>query len=213
MPIRILICDDHKLMQRGIRTLLEAEPDMLVVGSASDTEEALRLAALSHPDVVLMDISMPGGGGLEAIRHLTAHDPRIRVLVLTVHEDESFLHEALKAGATGYIVKRAAETELLDATRAVMRGDVYVHPAMTRSLLRSLTAPPSPEGVAAESLTTREVEVLRLLARGLTNRQIAEKLTLSIRTVEAHRANITAKLGLRTRVDLANYAESRKLLD
>jgi two-component system, NarL family, response regulator NreC len=213
MPIRILICDDHKLMQRGITTLLQTEPDMLIVGVASDTEEALQLAYEQRPDIVLMDISMPGAGGIEATRRLTQGVPGVRVLVLTVHEDESILREALAAGAAGYIVKRAAESELLDAIRAVARGDAYVHPAMMTALLRALAKPPHPEGVTTDSLTAREVDVLRLLAQGFTNRQIAERLSVSVRTVEGHRANITSKLGLHSRVDLVDYAEKHHLLD
>lgn len=213
MPIRVLICDDHKLMQRGIGTLLQAEPDMQIVGVASDTDEAIRQARELRPDVVLMDISMPSIGGIEATRQLTQSLPGVRVLVLTVHEDDGILHEVLRAGASGYIVKRAAESELLDAMRAVARGDVYVHPAMTRSLLRALSTPPQADGGTVEPLTAREIDVLRLLARGHTNRQIAERLSLSVRTVEGHRANITGKLGLRSRVDLATYAEEHHLLD
>lgn len=213
MPLRILICDDHRLMQRGIATLLESQPDMEVVGVASDTASSLRLTHEHRPDIVLMDINMPGAGGIEATRQLTESLPDVRVLILTVHEDDSILHEALRAGAAGYIVKRAVESELLDAARAVARGELYVHPSMTRSLLRALTAPPKPEPDDGESLTPREIDVLRLLARGFTNRQIAEKLTVSVRTVEGHRANITGKLGLHSRVELADYAESHRLLD
>jgi DNA-binding NarL/FixJ family response regulator len=213
MAIRILICDDHRLMQRGVATLLQGETGMRIVGVASNTEEAIRLAHEQRPDLVLMDISMPGGGGIEATRQLSKSLPTVRVLIFTVHEDEKILREVLDAGAVGYVVKRAAESELLDAIRAVMRGEVYVHPAMTRSLLRTLKEQPPAEEMAANSLTAREVDVLRLLARGYTNRQIGEKLSLSVRTVEGHRANITGKLGLRSRVDLAGYAERHDLLD
>jgi DNA-binding NarL/FixJ family response regulator len=212
MPIRILICDDHLLMQRGVRALLEPAPDMAIVGTASDTDGVIQLTNELRPDVVLMDINMPGAGGIEATRQLRRSLPDVRVLVLTVHEDEAILREAFLAGASGYIVKRAAESELLDAIRAVSRGDTYIHPSMTRSLLRNLTPSPKSESTA-EPLTTREVEVLRLVARGYTNRQIAETLSLSVRTVETHRANITGKLGLRSRVDLANYVETHGLGD
>lgn len=213
MAIRVLICDDHQLMQRGIRTLLETVPDIEVVGAASTAEEAVVLARELRPDVVLMDISMPGGGGIDATRQISQSMPDVRVLILTGHEEEMILQEALKAGAAGYIVKRAAETELIDAARAVARGDLYLHPAITRSYLRTLQTSPEPETFDAELLTPRETDVLRLLARGFTNPQIAEKLVLSVRTVESHRANITSKLGLRTRVDLANYAEKHHLLE
>jgi DNA-binding NarL/FixJ family response regulator len=200
-------------MQRGVRSLLESAPDMVVVGAASNTDEAIRLAYEQRPDVVLMDISMPRTGGIEATRHLTQSLPDLRVLVLTVHEDDGILQEALQSGAAGYIVKRAAESELLDAIRAVSRGDIYIHPTMTSSLLRSLTEPSKPKSMAVDWLTPREVDVLRLLARGLTNRQVAEKLKLSVRTVETHRANITGKLGLRTRIELIEYVETHDLGD
>jgi two-component system response regulator NreC len=200
-------------MQRGIRTLIEGEPEMEVVGAASDSQTALRLTYELVPDVVVMDISMPGIGGIEATRQIIQHHPMVRVLVLTVHEDEKILQEALHAGASGYIIKRAAESELLDAIRIVSRGDAYVHPAMTRALFLTLTARHHREVTSVEPLTARELEVLRLLARGFTNRQISEKLSLSVRTVESHRANITGKLGIRSRVDLVNYVQAHHLLD
>jgi DNA-binding NarL/FixJ family response regulator len=186
---------------------------MEIVGAASSSEEAIALAHERHPNVVLMDISMPGVGGIEATRHLQRSLSHVRVLILTAHEDEGILQEAIRAGASGYIVKRAAESELLDAIRAVDRGDVYIHPTMTRALIHALKPAPQPTSATTEPLTAREIEVLRLVARGHTNRQIAEALTLSVRTVESHRANITAKLGLRSRVDLANYVETHKLED
>jgi two-component system response regulator NreC len=213
MPLRLLICDDHRLLQRGIAALIETQPDMELVGVASDTAEALRLAHERRPDIVLMDISMPGSGGIEATRQLAQSLPELRTIILTVHEEESILHEALRAGAAGYVVKRALESELLDAVRAVARGDLYVHPSMTRALMRTLTTPPKADDEPPDGLTPREIDVLRLLARGFTNRQIADKLTLSVRTVEGHRANITGKLGLHSRVDLATYVETHRLLE
>jgi DNA-binding NarL/FixJ family response regulator len=139
--------------------------------------------------------------------------PDIRVLILTVHEDEGLLHEALRAGAVGYIVKRAAESELVNAVHAVWRGDLYIHPAMTRALLKNAAAPPVASQAALESLTPRELEVLRLLAKGYTNRQIAEVLSVSARTVEGHRANVMSKLDLHSRVELTTYAEEHGLLE
>ncbi len=213
MSIRVLVCDDHTLMQRGVLTLLESAPDMVIVGAASNTDEAIRLALQHRPDVALMDISMPGAGGIEATRSIRRSSPGVRVLMLTVHEDNSILREALQAGASGYIVKRAAESELLDAVRAVSRGDIYIHPSMTGSLLRSMSPSSQPVSSSVEVLTPREIEVLRLLAHGYTNRQIGERLTISVRTVETHRANIIGKLGLRTRVDLITYVETHGLDD
>lgn len=216
MPIHILIVDDHAVIRAGLRTILKAEPDLQIVGEAADGREALRLAAELRPDVILMDISMPGpaGGGIEATRRLKDSLPNARVLILTVHEDESLLREAIQAGAVGYIVKRAAEAELVSAIRAVWRGDIYVHPAMTRSLLKDLEVqrPLSKPG-SREPLTPREIEVLRLLARGHTNRQIADALNVSVRTVEGHRSNLMSKLELHSRVELTSYAEEHGLLE
>mgnify|MGYP001137931491 CR=1 FL=1 len=213
MPIRIFIADDHGVLRAGLRTLLNAEPDMTVVGEAADGYEAIRLAEELRPDVVLLDISMPGPGGIEVTRRLRQRIPQTRVLILTVHEDESLLLEALRVGAAGYIIKRAVESELINAIHAVWRGDLYVHPAMTRALLRDLQPSAIPEESPPEPLTPREVEVLRLVAQGYTNRQIAEALNISVRTVETHRANLTAKLHLNSRVELVRYAREHGLLE
>jgi two-component system response regulator NreC len=212
MSIRILIADDHGVMRAGLRALLNAEPDLQVVGEAVDGQEALRLTDELRPDVVLLDISMPGPGGIEVTRQLKASLPKTHVLILTVHEDEGLLREAIHAGAAGYITKRAIEPELINAIHAVRRGDLYVHPAMTRALLQE-PPPSSSTKDAVELLTPRETEVLRLIAQGHTNRQAAEVLGIGIRTVESHRANLTGKLGLRGRVELVRYAKKHGLLE
>jgi len=216
MAIRILIADDHAVIRAGLRTILKAEPDLEVVGEAADGREALRLASELRPDIILMDISMPvpAGGGIETTRRLRDSLPDACVLILTVHEDEGLLQEAIRAGAAGYIVKRAAEAELVSAIRAVWRGDMYVHPAMTRLLLKDLAVQPTLNKQGSpESLTPREMDILRLLAKGHTNRQIADALHLSVRTVEGHRANLMSKLELHSRVELTSYAEEHGLLE
>jgi DNA-binding NarL/FixJ family response regulator len=191
--------------------LLAADADLEVIGEAGTGEETLHLAEELGPDVVLLDIGMPGGSGIETVRRLKEKLPALKVLFLTMHEEEGMLLEALSAGGDGYIIKRADQPEIIQAIRVVQRGDVYVHPAMTRALLsqpETTERPPEP----VEPLTRREIDVLRLLARGNTNRQIADLLTLSIRTVESHRANLMGKLGLASRVELVTYAEEHGLL-
>lgn len=212
MPIRILIADDHVLVRSGVRALLAADPDLEVVGEAGSGEETLRLAASLEPDLVLLDVTMPEVSGIVTAQRLKEAHPGLVIVFLTMHEDEDLLHEALRTGAAGYVVKRAEAAELLQAIRAAMGGDIYVHPAMTRGLLRQPVAPQSRRGTPAPALTRRETEVLRLLVRGNTNRQIAGLLGLSPRTVESHRANLMGKLGLESRVELVDYAEEHDLL-
>ena len=211
MAIRLLIADDHGVLRAGLRALLDAEPDLQVVGEAADGDASLRLTRTLQPDIVLMDINMPGCDGLETTRRLKQRSPDVHVLVLTAHEDQGLLQEAIRVGADGYIVKRAAESELVNAIRAVLRGDLYVHPSMTRALLARATMEPTEDTVAAETLTPREVDVLRLIAQGHTNRQMADLLTLSVRTVESHRANLMEKLDLYSRVELVRYAAKHDL--
>jgi len=213
MSIRILIADDHGLLRAGLRALLNAEPDMEVAGEVSNGHEALRLAGELRPDIVLLDLVMPGLGGIEIARQLRKSLPDTRTLILTVHEDVGLLREAIQAGAAGYLIKRAVESELINAIHAVWRGDLYVHPAMTRALVKDL--PPAPAASASsKSLTPREIQVLRLIAQGYTNNQIAEGLSLSVRTVEIHRTNLMRKLGTcnwailsRTQPDLSSIPD------
>lgn len=212
MPIRILIADDHALVRSGLRELLSAEAELEVVGEAGDGAETLRLAAAHAPDLVLLDITMPDESGIVTAQHLKETHPEIVVLFLTMHEDEGLLHEALRTGAAGYVVKRAEASELLQAIHAAMHGDIYVHPSMTRGLLRQKVTTRHRRRPAEPELTPRELDVLRLLVRGNTNRQAAELLGISIRTVEGHRANLMGKLGLESRVELVEYAEEHDLL-
>jgi two-component system response regulator NreC len=212
VPIRILIADDHSVVRSGLRSLLSADTDLDVVGEAANGSEVMHLAGELHPDLILLDITMPQESGVKIAQRLKEVHPEIKVLFLTMHEDEALLHEALRTGAAGYVIKRAEEAEILQAIHAAMRGDIYVHPAMTRALLNQPVTSEHRRGVPANPLTRREIDVLRLLARGNTNRQIAELLTLSMRTVENHRANLMGKLGLTSRVELVNFAEEHDLL-
>lgn len=207
MSIRILLADDHGVMRAGLRALLENESDLEVVGEALDGEEALHLTSELQPDIVLLDIGMAGLDGIETTRRLKAMSPQIQVLILTMYEEESLLREAIKAGATGYVIKRAAEEELIAAIQAVSRGDMYIHPAITRLLVKDLAAPVDLKQGTLERLSPRELEVMGYIVRGYTNRQIAETLFISVRTVEGHRASLLGKLGLKTRVELVEFAE------
>lgn len=212
MPIRILIADDHAVVRSGLRALLRTAPDLEVVGEAENGEEALRLAEILRPDTILLDLTMPPENGIKTTRRLKEKHPERVVLILTMHEDESLLHEALRAGASGYVIKRAEESEILRAIRATNQGDIYVHPAMTRALLHQPVTTERRRSASTSPLTPRELDILRLLTKGNTNRQIAGLLGLSMRTVENHRANLMGKLGLESRVELVNYAEEHGLL-
>jgi len=212
VPIRILIADDHAVVRSGLRALLQVDADLEVVGEAEDGTQTLRLAETLHPDMVLLDITMPPDDGIKTAKRLKEKHPELIVLFLTMHEDESLLHAALRAGAAGYVIKRADESEIIQAIHAVSHGDIYVHPAMTRALLHQPVTTEHRRGLPADDLTRRELDVLRLLAKGNTNRQIAGLLGLSMRTVENHRANLMGKLGLASRVELVNYAEEHSLL-
>ncbi len=212
MKLNILIVDDHGILRAGLRALLRADPRLEVVGEAEDGESALAVAEHLALDVVLMDMNMPGLNGVETTRRLIAQHPKLKVLIMTFHEDYGMVREAIQAGASGYIIKRAAESELINAIHAAARGELYVHPAMTRALLETPTVAASKEQ-PPELLTPREIEVLRLLAQGYTNRQIAEELKVSTRTVETHRANVTGKLDLTSRVELLRYATQHGLID
>lgn len=209
MTVSILIADDHGVLRAGLRALLSGVPQLQVIAEASSGEETLELCAHMRPAIVLLDISMPGLDGIEVTRRLAASLPATRVLIMTMHEDSGLLRAALQAGAAGYIVKRAVEYELLTAIYAVRRGELYIHPALIRSLLDDPSPAPGHDPAA---LTPREVEILQLIAEGYTNRQIAEARSLSVRTVESHRASIMEKLDLHSRMALARYASDHGLL-
>lgn len=216
---RILLVDDHAVLRAGLKALLGTQPDLVVVGEASNGAEALRLAESLQPDIVLLDLSMPGVDGLVTLRQMRQHAPRARVLILTMYAEESFLRAALAEGAAGYILKRSAEEDLLAALRAVARGEAFLDPALTRALIDGYLAgqgAPTPQRAAPEAdsdgLTAREIEVLRLIAQGYTNAEIAERLVISVKTVETHKAHIMEKLGRRSRVELVRYALEKGLL-
>ena len=213
MTLRIVIADDHGVLRAGLRAVLGQRADLEVVGEAGGGEEALRLVETLEPDLLLADVSMPPPDGIQIARKLSERGATTRVLILTVHEDSEILREALRAGASGYVVKRALASELLNAIDAAARGDIYVHPSVTHALLQNGTkeAEEPPRG-AYESLTPRETQVLGLIARGYTNSQIAGELGLSIRTVEGYRSNLMGKLGLRTRAELVEWAIAKGLL-
>jgi two-component system response regulator NreC len=212
MAVDVVLADDHGVLRGGLRALLNAEDDLKVIGEAASGDEALRLVPELQPDIVLLDLNMPGPGGIEVTRRLRELVPETRVLVLTVHEDEGLLREAIDSGASGYIIKRAVESELINAIRAVARGEMYIHPSMTRALLNKPTRREQAPSGAQESLTPRETDVLRLIVLGYTNRQAAEELGLSVRTVETHRANLMGKLGLKSRVELVRWAADNELM-
>lgn len=213
VPIRILIADDHAVVRSGLRAVLRTDPDIEVVGEAGDGAETEILSETLQPDLVLLDVTMPPDNGIEIAKRLQQKHPDLKLVFLTIHEDESLLHEALRAGAAGYLIKRAEEAEILRAIRSVSQGDIYVHPSMTRALLHHEVTTERRRGEPVEDLTPREVDVLRLLSKGNTNRQAAEILGLSVRTVENHRANLMGKLEASSRVELVSFAEQHDLLD
>jgi len=215
--IRLLVADDHPVVRAGLRMLLGTQPDMEVVGEAVDGATAVERALELRPDVVVMDITMRGTNGLAATREIVKRIPQTKVLILTMHDSEEYLRQTLEAGATGYVLKQAADTELAVAIRAVQRGEIYLYPAFTRVLLRDFTPNRDTDGQAQrdsyELLSPREKEVLRMVALGHTNRKIADQLFLSVKTIETYRARVMEKLNLRTRAALVRYALLRGLLD
>lgn len=210
--LRVAVCDDHAVVRSGLRRILEAEDGIEVVGEAASVAEAVTLAGAVQPDVFVMDIGLPDGSGIEATAKLLRVSPNTRVLVLTFHDDVAYLRQAFDAGAAGYLVKEAADIELVLAVRKVGAGLQYVHPTLGAALLAPDTPGARPAGPGGE-LSGRELEVLRLIALGLTNTEISGELFVSKRTVESHRAHIQQKLGLHTRAELAAFAREAKLLE
>lgn len=205
--VRILIADDHALVREGIRLILESQADLDVVGEAGTGREAIDLVRTLHPDLVLLDLAMPDLSGTEAAVAIKHQYPEVQILILTMHDSQEQFFKMLEVGAAGYVLKGSDKDELLAAIRAVARGGVFLHPMLTKRLVRDyLRRVEVGEEITREKLTDREEQVLRLIAQGNTSREIAEVLTLSVNTVERHRANIMAKLGLHGRSDLIKYA-------
>lgn len=222
-PIRILLADDHDILRQGLKLLFRAQQDIVIVGEARTGQEAVALAKSTQPDVVVMDISMAEMDGLEACQQIRTTQSAVQVLILTMHESEEYFLQALRVGAAGYLVKKAAPADLSNAVRTIAQGGVYLYPGLARALVRAYVASPSPlaqppqaskRGEARKEkrespldvLTPRELEVLTLVAEGRTNQEIADQLVLSIKTVQAHRANVMEKLGLHNITHLVRFA-------
>jgi DNA-binding NarL/FixJ family response regulator len=207
---RILLADDHAMVRRGLRMVLEAQPDLEVVAEAGDGVEAVSAGLRDDVDLAVLDVSMPRLTGLQAAAELARRRPGLRMLMLSMHDSEQYLYEALKAGASGYVLKSGADRDLVEACRAAMRGEPFLYPAAVSRLIRDLlTRAEEP----ADPLTPRELQVVKLIAEAHTSEQIAELLTISPRTVERHRENILRKLGMRDRVELTRYAIRRGLVE
>jgi two-component system response regulator NreC len=211
--IRLLLADDHAVLRAGLRMLLGAQADIEIVGEAANGVEVSRLAAALRPDIVLLDLSMPGPRSGTVIREVLRACPETRVLILTMHDDTAYMRSALSAGASGYLVKRAADSELLSAIRAVHAGRTFVDMTRATDALPRATQPPSVAGKPPKPLSKRERQVLRLLAQGNSNQQIADAIRLSVKTVETYRTRLSEKLGLKGRAELYRFAAESGILD
>jgi two-component system response regulator NreC len=215
VPITVLLCDDHAVLRAGLRALLSGEPGIQVVGEAGEGRDAVAKAVALRPNVALLDITMPGMDGIEAARQIQRQAPDVKALILTMHDDPEYLFQALDAGAAGYVLKRAAGAKLIDAIHQVTRDEAFLAPIAVRHLIADYVARRERGDVPmlVEELSPREEEVLRRLAAGYTNREIADDLVISVKTVETHRAHILGKLGLRKRAELVRYARTHGLIE
>ena len=212
LKIRVLIADDHPVVLRGLRIVLNAQPDLDVVAEATDGEQAVDRTLADRPDLAILDISMPRMTGLQAAREITRRRPEVRVLMLSMHDNEQYLFEAIKVGASGYVLKTAVDRDLVEACRAAVRGEPFLYPGAVRALMREYLER-AQAGEVLHELTPREEEVVKLVAEAHTNDEIAKLLHISKKTVERHRANILEKLGMRDRVELTRYAIRRGLVE
>jgi DNA-binding NarL/FixJ family response regulator len=214
LKTRILLADDHTVVRQGLRFILDSEPDLEVVAEASNGNEAVARALRDDIDLAILDIAMPTMTGLQAARELSKRRPELRMLILSMHDDEGYLYEALRAGTAGYVLKSVADRDLVGAVRAAMRGEPFLYAGAERALVRDyVQAARAGETLPEDPLTPREQQIVKLIAESNTNRQIAELLTISEKTVETHRANILEKLGMRDRVELTRYAIRRGLVE
>jgi DNA-binding NarL/FixJ family response regulator len=213
LTTRILLADDHAVVRRGLRLVLDAEPDLNVVGEAGDGSEAVRIGLGGEVDLAVLDFAMPRLTGIQVARQLARQKPELRTLILSMHDNEQYFFEALKAGASGYVLKSAADRDLVEACRAAMRGETFVYPKAAGALVRDLLDRVDADDEWRELLTPRELEILKLIAEAHSTKAMAELLVISPKTVERHRANILHKLGMRDRVELTRYAIRRGLVE
>jgi DNA-binding NarL/FixJ family response regulator len=214
LKTRILLADDHVMVRRGLRRILDAEADLEIVHEAGDGREAVQLGLSGDTDLAVLDISMPRMTGLQAARELRQRRPELRILILSMHDNEEYFFEALRVGASGYVLKSAADRDLVEACRATMRGQPFIYPGAVRTLIREfLDREGDGDRPPADPLTNRESEVLKLIAEGFSSKEIAEQLVISEKTVNRHRANILEKLGMHDRVELTRYAIRRGLIE
>jgi DNA-binding NarL/FixJ family response regulator len=210
---RILLADDHAVVRRGLRLILDGEPDLEVVAEAGDGAEAVERALRDDIHLAVLDVTMPRMTGIQAAHEISRRRPDVRTLILSMHDNEQYFFEALKAGASGYVLKSAADDDLVEACRAAMRGEPFLYPAAIAALIRDHLERASEGKESTDILTPRELQILKLIAEAYTSKQIAEMLVISIKTVERHRANILEKLGMRDRVELTRYAIKRGLVE
>ena len=214
LKTRVLLADDHAVVRRGLRHVLDAEPDLEVVAECGDGAEAIERAVEDDIDLAILDVTMPRLTGLQAAATLSQRRPELPVLILSMHDNERYFFEALRAGASGYVLKSVVDRDLIEACRATMRGEPFIYPGAVRALVREyLTRGATDGGPLEDPLTPRESEVVKLIAEGLTSREIADTLVISEKTVDRHRGNVLDKLGMRNRVELTRYAIRRGLIE